>query len=349
MSSLIDSLSGLVTPDLVSSLSSHVGENAGATKSALSAALPAMLAGITKLASGDGGAQLGNLLSTPGVGAGLLNNLPSMISGGGSGLSNLLSIGSRLLSSVFGGNANSIVSSLAGVAGVRGASATSIFSLAAPLVLSFLSKTQAASGLSVSGLASMLSSQKDAIERAVPAGLSSAIGPSTVHQEHVAPVVVAEKKATNWWWLLLLAIPILFFLFSRGCNTNPPVTQTPAPAIAPAPAPASAPAAAVPEGRVYFDADKSDKWAEGGDSINAVADYLKANSAATASISGYHDPSGNLQHNLELSKARATAVRDALVAAGVNADRLTLDKPMETTGSTDVAREGRRVDITVKP
>ena len=42
-------------------------------------------------------------------------------------------------------------------------------------------------------------------------------------------------------------------------------------------------------------------------------------------------------------------MRDALVTAGVPSDRLMLDKPQQTTGSADVAREGRRVEVTIKP
>ena len=123
-----------------------------------------------------------------------------------------------------------------------------------------------------------------------------------------------------------------------------------APAAPPAPVLAAPqPAEALPAGKVYFDPDKSGKWVEGGETIDAVGAYLKAHESAKASISGYHDPSGDLHHNMELSKARAFAVRDALVAAGVSADRLMMEKPMQTTGSANVARDGRRVDITITP
>lgn len=111
---------------------------------------------------------------------------------------------------------------------------------------------------------------------------------------------------------------------------------------------AAAPVAPAPVGRVYFDPDQAERWVEGGDTLGAVAAYLKSHPAASASISGYHDPSGGAEHNLELAKARAIVVRDALVADGVAAERLVLDKPVESTGSADVAREGRRVEVTIR-
>ena len=109
----------------------------------------------------------------------------------------------------------------------------------------------------------------------------------------------------------------------------------------------SAPADAVPVGRLYFDVDKSAKWVEGEDSLQSVVDYLKAHDTAKVSISGYHDPSGDVAHNLQLAKARAIVVRKALVSDGIAPDRVSLDKPMETTGTGD-PRDARRVEVTVQ-
>ncbi len=124
---------------------------------------------------------------------------------------------------------------------------------------------------------------------------------------------------------------------------------SPRPAAVAAPAPAIAAASTtIPSGTVYFDVDRGDQWSEGGASVDAVVAYLGAHPAATVAISGYHDPSGDPAHNLELAKHRAITVRDALVAAGVASDRVVLDKPTETTGSVDVERAGRRVELTIR-
>ena len=44
----------------------------------------------------------------------------------------------------------------------------------------------------------------------------------------------------------------------------------------------------------------------------------------------------------------AKFVRDQLTAAGIAPDRITLDKPQQTTGSGDLA-DARRVEVTVLP
>lgn len=126
-----------------------------------------------------------------------------------------------------------------------------------------------------------------------------------------------------------------------------PVAVVPAAPVA-TPTPAPAVDAAPPVGRLYFAVDQSDKWVDGGESLDAVATYLKAHETAKVSLSGFHDASGNAQHNDDLAKARALIVRDALVSAGIAVERVQLEKPSVTTGSGD-ARDARRVEVTIQP
>lgn len=75
---------------------------------------------------------------------------------------------------------------------------------------------------------------------------------------------------------------------------------------------------------------------------------LKADAAARVSLSGYHSASGDTAQNEDLAKQRAMAVRDALVAAGVAAERIVLDKPQ--SAAANVAGEdpaARRVQMAV--
>ncbi len=61
-------------------------------------------------------------------------------------------------------------------------------------------------------------------------------------------------------------------------------------------------------------------------------------------ITGYTDRSGKREANLDLAKRRALAVRDALVAAGVDAARLRLKPPLDVIGSGS-DEDARRVEI----
>ena len=139
---------------------------------------------------------------------------------------------------------------------------------------------------------------------------------------------------------------------------TPVAAPTPAPESAPAPAPALAPApgseasaasVASASGRVvkiYFGSEKASLPQSGARSLAGVAKYLKANPGAKASVSGFHDPSGNLANNQKLAQRRAHAVALALLKLGVNKDRIVLQKPAQTTG-TGKPQEARRVEVSV--
>jgi membrane fusion protein (multidrug efflux system) len=74
----------------------------------------------------------------------------------------------------------------------------------------------------------------------------------------------------------------------------------------------------------------------------AAASVMGIGTAIT--ITGYADASGNHAANVDLAKQRATAVRDALVADGVDPKRIRQVAPRDVTGS-GTADEARRVDI----
>jgi outer membrane protein OmpA-like peptidoglycan-associated protein len=111
---------------------------------------------------------------------------------------------------------------------------------------------------------------------------------------------------------------------------------------------AAAPLAPIPAANLYFDVDKSDLPMDTAEKLEPIVGYLNANPTAMAVISGYHDPTGDREHNLELAKNRAFAVRDFLVKSGVAEGRFDMAKPIETTGSGDL-QEARRVEVGVKP
>jgi outer membrane protein OmpA-like peptidoglycan-associated protein len=125
-------------------------------------------------------------------------------------------------------------------------------------------------------------------------------------------------------------------------------------ASAPAMASSAAPAANADGARVvvengvikfYFASGKADLATGAEAALKQVSEAVAQGHSVV--ISGYHDATGSAALNAELAKKRALAVRDALVAQGVPADRITLEKPAETTGGASAA-EARRVEVTVK-
>jgi len=73
---------------------------------------------------------------------------------------------------------------------------------------------------------------------------------------------------------------------------------------------------------VRFDFDRSEVTSEFFSVINAHADYLLANSAVNVTISGHCDERGTREYNLALGERRANAVKNALMAKGVSANRV---------------------------
>lgn len=97
--------------------------------------------------------------------------------------------------------------------------------------------------------------------------------------------------------------------------------------------------------KFYFASGKADLAAGADAALKQVAEAVAQGHSVV--VSGYHDTTGSAALNAELAKKRALAVRDALEAQGIPADRITLEKPAETTGGASAA-EARRVEVVVK-
>ncbi len=86
-----------------------------------------------------------------------------------------------------------------------------------------------------------------------------------------------------------------------------------------------------------------------GDKANvaAVADYLKGNSSAAVEVDGHCDERGTDEYNRSLGERRALAVREALVALGVEAGRVDTvtfgrDHPVDPGHAEEAHAKNRR-------
>jgi hypothetical protein len=172
---LIDLLERLLgSNDVLSRLGSLIGLSPGNTESAIGAAVPAILAGLTGLAQKpEGRDRLAALIQ--GQDTSVLDNVAGALSGGRE--QSLIDSGRGVLASLFGaGNFDGLAGALGRSIGLDRSSAGSLLGALAPVVLGALGREQRAQGLDAQGLARLLTSQKDGIVKALPSGLASALG-----------------------------------------------------------------------------------------------------------------------------------------------------------------------------
>jgi outer membrane protein OmpA-like peptidoglycan-associated protein len=164
-----------LTPNLVKSASSFTHEPESAVQQTMHGGVATLLGGLTGMASSpEGVSNLGNLTRDAGS-FDTLGNLTSAFGGGGV-TSNLTNMGGQMLGKIFGSKSSSITDAIGNSGGVSGSSAKTLMSLLAPIALGALGKFGSARGLSNSGLANTLLSQKDEIASAMPSGVSQLLG-----------------------------------------------------------------------------------------------------------------------------------------------------------------------------
>jgi peptidoglycan-associated lipoprotein len=98
---------------------------------------------------------------------------------------------------------------------------------------------------------------------------------------------------------------------------------------------------------IYFDYDKSDVRASEQSSVQADAAFLQQHPTISFSIEGHCDERGSTEYNLALGDNRASAVKNALVGAGIAADRIKTvslgkEKPFCTESNEACWQQNRR-------
>jgi hypothetical protein len=339
---LLDLVTKGLGPDFSSKISGLVGESPQGTQSVLASGLPLLFSGLAnKAGSPDGASDVLNLLNNFGAGDSQLSNIGGLLSGGG--LGDLGTAGNSIVSALFGQKSNGIASALAGLAGVKPGSATTLLAALAPLAFGLLRKHTASQGLGASGLASLLLGQRDSFARQVPESLSRAAGFGPV--SHItAPPPPSKSPGFLRWLPWVIGALLALWLLSR-CTAQKdvaPVATVPAPVAEPAPA-----AVVTAMATLYFDTGSATPAADASTTLAAVVDHAKANPSARLVVSGFHDPSGDAAANEAVSLSRATSVRDLLIGLGVPPAQIDLEKPVVATGGGE-ERASRRVEVSVR-
>lgn len=343
---LLDVISQGLGGDFASTAGSLLGESPAGARSALDAALPALLGGLIKKGStAQGAAGVLDLIKASGVEPPALGQIASALGSGG--LARYADAGAGILPALFGDKVGALSSAIAGPAGIRPGSVTSLVSVAAPFVLGLLKGQAAQGGLGASGLQGLLLAQKDTVASRLPEYVTRSLGwgtPASFASSLASPAAAAappESRGGNRWlpWVLAaIGAAILLAMLSR-CQER---------AATPATTESTAPAPAFEVVKIYFDTGSAALPAAASDALSSIVASASANSGARVAVSGYHSADGDPAVNDELAKARALAVRDALVAAGVPEAAIELDRPMITTGSSAEDEEGRRVEVAIR-
>jgi hypothetical protein len=165
-------MSQLTSPDVLSKLGGLIGANESQTKTATSAAVPALLNVFGKMSQTNSGAdQLAKAMG--GLDLGMLGNLAGLLGGGQA--QGLGSMGGNLLTSLLGGGnmMSSLVGTLASFAGMQPGIMKTLVTYLAPIVLGMVAK-QFTGKPDAAGVARLFSEQSGNIRNALPRGLSLA-------------------------------------------------------------------------------------------------------------------------------------------------------------------------------
>ena len=233
MTNLLDSVKQYLTPQLISHAAELLEESPEGVSKAASGFIPAILAGLLQK-TGDANAMgsIFNLLS--GFDAGVLENASGLVGGGNLAHHDPKDVSGHLLGLLFGAKVPAISNSIASFSGVKASSASSLLGLAGPLVMGVLSKKISSEGLSISGLANLLTGEQKSILGALPGGLAGVLGLVNPAAAVAAPTETVETATgTRWLWplLLLLGIGAGIMYYVKNCTAPvmPPVkTETPA-------------------------------------------------------------------------------------------------------------------------
>jgi len=175
---LLDLLKDQVTGPLVSNASKFLGASPDKTSSAISSIFPSLLGKLVDQGADneEGAKSILDLVS--GTDASILDDIGGIFSKGSGSVNGLLNSGSGLLSSLLGNKVGGIVDMIAGSSGMKSSSTSSLLKMAAPFLFGIIKRQIANKG--ISGLMGLLSGQKNHVKSALPAGMGSVLGLSSL-------------------------------------------------------------------------------------------------------------------------------------------------------------------------
>jgi hypothetical protein len=256
---LVSVVMQFLTPDMIAKIASVLGLDRNVVQKTIAGAIPALLASLADVASTPKGArQLTNTLTQQSDSLESLRNLV----GGAAGQNLVTETGTNMLSGLFGGGTlDTMAQTIGKFAGIGEGTSKSLLGMLGPVVLGALGQQQRSMGLDASGLASLLTSQKDQIAAAIPSGLADQMSAAglidgateslrsgaaaasaaggrmaeaserTFSRATESATTAAGSRATSQWpyWLVAAAVVGGLAWFAFGRSGEDTVAQVPPP------------------------------------------------------------------------------------------------------------------------
>jgi hypothetical protein len=169
---LVSLVMQFLTPEMIGRIASALGLDRGSTQSAIAAAVPALLAGLSNAASQPEGAQkVADAVRQQSTAlGGFIDKL------GPGNQASLIDKGTQILSSLIGSHDQTALAGAVGsFTGVGRGAGTSLLGILAPAVMGIIGQQSSRGGVGIDGpgIANLLASQKDNIAKAMPAGFGN--------------------------------------------------------------------------------------------------------------------------------------------------------------------------------
>ncbi len=277
----------------------------------------------------------------------------------------IMSMGRRILPALFGSSEKTVTGALGRESGLPSGAISTLLTMAAPVVMSFISKRVRDSGMTMSSLGALLQRESATIRSALPSGLTDLFWPGAATVGTVSPVVaqaVQREPSHSWAPVLAIAALGLGLLWFLGHTRRPAVMVPVVPSTAVGTAnrmapPVSKPVCALPANvvlppnsaasqlltivqtpdakarqdswitidRLSFNTGSAQLQPQSERQIGNIATVLSNCPAVHLNIAGFTDNVGSNEANLNLSRNRAKAIVADLVKKGVSPDRLSAE------------------------
>jgi len=316
------------------------------------------------------------MLSQSNLDSSIVSNFTDHLAGGTTTQS-LVTAGENLLHGLLGSNVSKVSGLIAGASGMSASGTSTLLSLIAPLFFGMLGKEVSTRGLSGSGLSSLLSSNRDIIQKLAPAGLASALGVSSMQNlcgapaPVEAPVAYSEPTRSNKWvWALPLIALLALIPRVRSCSRTPTASITsiklPCGTVLKVPRGSFNDSLAtfmmagsdseLPKDIVFdhlnFDSATTRLTPDSDPTVTNLTSIMKCYPAMRVRLEGYTDNTGDSASNKQLSLDRANAIQALLIQGGVDPARISTDgwgdeKPVASNDTEEGRAKNRRTELVV--